>query len=330
MDANRKILANIAVLFSALIVFFIAGEIIFRFAIVDLNQLRGEFCYITRADGKQPKGFRKGIPGYKKTDDIIRIVCLGDSFTWGEFIRDVDDIWPKRLEVNLQPYFPDKRIEVVNLGLRGLTTVNELELLVRFGLKLEPDLVVLQYTLNDPLNSGMNLQNLSGEVLKEETKNLVPSTWLHERFLSVSKFYNFLNDRYKALQYTLTKRTIYDQLYQDDYPGWIACQNSMHGFKKLGENHDFTTILTIFPIFMSGKKTRESYEFTHIHDKVASAGKKAGLLVIDLLPTFIAQGKDFKHWRALHNRDSHPNEMANQLVADRLSEFIIQNNLLRK
>lgn len=67
-----------------------------------------------------------------------RILCIGDSFTYGDFVED-DETLPAQIQEQLGGEF-----EVLNAGVRGTTIVDQVAFLPRL-LQLEPDAVVLTY-----------------------------------------------------------------------------------------------------------------------------------------------------------------------------------------
>ncbi len=88
------------------------------------------------------KGFRGPSIPYKRTPGYRRILLLGDSFVWG-FGVDFDQTVGERLRA-LQP-----NLEVVNLGVSGYSTDQELLLYQQEGVKYRADLVVVVVSSND-------------------------------------------------------------------------------------------------------------------------------------------------------------------------------------
>src|SRR5207244_4081262 len=99
------------------------------------------------------------IPASKPAD-TFRILVLGDSFTQGMSL-ELGDAFPERLERLLaRQRDDDARFEVYNAGLSGWNTVGEQRVLSRqwddhtaypFAYpRVQPDLVVLGFCLNDP------------------------------------------------------------------------------------------------------------------------------------------------------------------------------------
>ena len=89
------------------------------------------------------RGLRDVDHPYEKPHGTIRIACLGDSFVWGWGVDD-GETFADRLERELGP-----EVEVVNLGVPGYSTDQELLCFLEEGKKYRPDLVLLGYVLND-------------------------------------------------------------------------------------------------------------------------------------------------------------------------------------
>ncbi len=84
-----------------------------------------------------------------KDDKTIRILCIGDSFTFGPYMTN-EDTWPGWLGNNLgQRLHPETEVEVLNAGISGYTISDELAYLKEKGLALKPDLIVLMFYPND-------------------------------------------------------------------------------------------------------------------------------------------------------------------------------------
>ncbi|HUM00895.1 MAG TPA: GDSL-type esterase/lipase family protein [Thermoanaerobaculia bacterium] len=100
---------------------------------------RGEFDTEVRINAR---GLRDRDIPYARTPGTRRVLCLGDSFTWGLGV-EAEETWPKVLERTLP------ELETLNAGVNGWTTSQELLWLRREGLKYRPDAVVLAFCLND-------------------------------------------------------------------------------------------------------------------------------------------------------------------------------------
>ncbi|OGV78595.1 MAG: hypothetical protein A3K19_32165 [Lentisphaerae bacterium RIFOXYB12_FULL_65_16] len=90
-------------------------------------------------------GMRRTAPFQRKRPGVFRIVVVGDSFTYGEGV-DAEKAYPAVLE---QLLGATCKVEVLNLGVRGLSLPQIRKLLRNYLDLLDPDLVAYGICLND-------------------------------------------------------------------------------------------------------------------------------------------------------------------------------------
>jgi len=78
----------------------------------------------------------------------VVIAVIGDSHAYSLDIPNWAHSFPARLEYHLNAA-NEQRFAVLNFGVPGYNTVQELEVLRAKALRLEPDLIILQYCIND-------------------------------------------------------------------------------------------------------------------------------------------------------------------------------------
>lgn len=93
-------------------------------------------------------GFRGPEIERKKPDGALRVLCLGDSSTYGLMVPG-HQIYPFILQGLLEQKFWPRKVEVVNTGVAAYTSLQTLLVLTRKGFELEPDLVTLCVGIND-------------------------------------------------------------------------------------------------------------------------------------------------------------------------------------
>lgn len=84
----------------------------------------------------------------RKAEGVFRIVCMGDSITFG-FPAPIDETYPNVLERLLERAFVGKKIEVINAGVPGYSSFQGLVLLQKKILAYQPDLLIVYYGVND-------------------------------------------------------------------------------------------------------------------------------------------------------------------------------------
>ncbi len=90
------------------------------------------------------RGYRTPEVAVPKPAGVQRIVCLGDSVTFGLAV-EMEQAWPARLEGHLRTAREDPRIEVVNLGVPGYSSYQAVQLLDTDVAPLQPDVIVTTF-----------------------------------------------------------------------------------------------------------------------------------------------------------------------------------------
>jgi GDSL-like lipase/acylhydrolase family protein len=90
-------------------------------------------------------GYRGRELALDKEDGEVRVLMVGDSFTYGDFVSD-DETLPARLERELKRSCPGVR--VINAGIGG-TTIDSQSRMVERAMRLRPDIVILTFSEND-------------------------------------------------------------------------------------------------------------------------------------------------------------------------------------
>ncbi len=93
-------------------------------------------------------GMRDKERSLEKPPGTFRILALGDSHTFGWGVRQ-EDTWPSVLEIMLSENNPSRRFEVMNLGVPGYNTVQEVQAFSARADALNPDMVIINYCNND-------------------------------------------------------------------------------------------------------------------------------------------------------------------------------------
>ena len=330
VDTVRTVIVNLSLAGTALLMTTVAIESILRIprlaATLGTKQERRAWEY--RYDGIERNnifGFRTAYESLEKPPNTFRIVALGDSFTWGDKIPDTEDTWPAQLENELRQSAEPLSLEVVNLGHRGYTTANEAELLQRLGWSYQPDMVIVGYVLNDALPSGPDFERRSMEWLLPY-HYLVPDPF-RGGAIAQSATLGIIEGRWTALRTSVPASLAYPMLYHPDSTGW---RQTREAFREMGQAFDDQSVpglLVLFPEFVPGVWTLESYPHRQLHATVKQEALASGFLVLDLLPAFAAEGGDWSDWWATP-WDRHPNPAAHALAARTVADFLAAEQLL--
>ncbi len=149
-------------------------------------------------------GFRGPEIPAEKPAGKLRVLILGDSLTYGIGVTD-DETFSARLAA-LEP-----RVEVVNTGVNGYGTAQELLVLRDQGLALQPDVVVVAFFWNDV---GNNFNRTFPRFELKEGKLVWPEAMVipadvatpapkRRAWLRYSYLYRFVSDRLKMVSFRL-------------------------------------------------------------------------------------------------------------------------------
>ena len=170
-------------------------------------------------------------------DDEYRIAVLGDSITMGLYVEETSDVYTHLLATELSESRPNVR--VMNFGVSGYNSGQEVRTLETKALAYEPDLVVLQYCMNDR-------RSRDGGIVKElrarEEGGLDPR-WMSP-LLARSALYRFLrwNVFGGDLGQAQTERGRGLDRLQDD-----SVEPALMRLAELSADHGFDVLVVVFP-----------------------------------------------------------------------------------
>ena len=304
--------------------FLLGGSVLFSLGIAELAF---RLPVVTdRTGGNRPGGarweatqydrlWRRNLLGIRslhtgpKPQGVVRIVALGDSFTWGYYVAKTEDTWPYVLERRLTS--EGKRVEVINLGRNGASTKEEATLLTELGWLFNPDFVLVQYTLNDPITGPYRAYF--------RTYALVP--WVNDYLTRHSYFFSFLHAQWEAVQWRFRYPDGENGLYRDDFTGWLEARAALQGIADSARSRGVPVMLVVFPQFAPGRLDSAGYRFHLAHDSVRAAGAAAGLEVLDLAPVFWRLGRDGPSWWSVPH-DQHPGIEGHRLAGETVARLL--------
>jgi hypothetical protein len=265
-------------------------------------------------------GFRGNEFEKEKSENTIRIAFLGDSFTFGEGVKD-EDIFTRKLERNLNENSQEIKYEIYNFGVGGYNTQQSVFLFKNMVLEFKPDIVVLDYTLNDAEpklfyvdQEANSVQRRAREVsIHEGLADNRPPDNIFYKFRATKLFWQVNNNR------KLTEQTInyYNSLYENGNPNWQKTREALQEFAHICAENEIDCYFVLFPLLF---QLDENYPFQQLHDKVKKVVEPTGIPIIEVLP--VLQGREYsKLW--VHPTDQHPNEVVHGLTAQLLLEKIL-------
>lgn len=300
---SRKIFSITALMVFSLVLSLSAVELVVRFFMLDTAR--------TPAWSDRPRVYyfdertvgTSAIPvEVKKPKGVFRIVVVGDSMTFGPELQ-VHDAFPARLEKLLNLNASATRIEVINAGVSGFSSADQVRT-VRTMLAYEPDLFILQVTLNDPEFEPFRARHRRSAAPEATVWDNVRARW---------RTLNFIDKRIKNTRSFSFYIEYHKNLFRDP-KHWNHFRTAIERIKLIAANSEVPLVATLIPMF--NFPFEERYPFHEEHEKIAKLMKELTIPFVDTLRIF----RDIppERLQILPGRDSHPNEIAHRMIAEEL------------
>ena len=267
-----------------------------------------------------------------------RILTIGDSFTIGYGLSK-NKRFTELIKKSLPSFY-----EVINMGMWGYSTGQELLVLKERGLKYSPDIIILSMFIDDifcsnlySVNDGLYIKP-KFKVRKDNSLELdnVPIPDNHGRSfllnMILSRFFKLCNRMEMGSEFNKKGWiSVFDKKYlkQNKYSLFLRLLNEIYHVSK-SNNAEF--LLVIIPyksqVFeLRGVKTNlsssipaERLDLMLPQKVITLFCKKTGIQVVDLLPVFVKH----PHPEALYfHKDLHWTKDGNTVAAENILSFLI-------
>lgn len=242
------------------------------------------------------QGLRDREFSFRRTPGVKRVLMLGDSMVLGWGVPEQATVC-KRLERRFAA--EGAHVEVINTGVGNYNSVQEAEYFLTKGFAFNPDLVVLNFFVND------------AEPVPRYSANA---------FLGFdSEAIIFFVGRFDWLEREFGGRADWKEYYLALYqrPGWPAAQDYIAKLASYCGQHGIRLMIVSWPELHDVRH----YQLQPITDAICETAKRNGLPFVDLLPAVKEQDSS-KLW--VTPPDPHPNSYANALFAGYLYPTIRQ------
>ena len=206
-------------------------------------------------------GYRDELFPYQKPENEIRILALGDSVTFGAWVL-ASETYTEQLEDSLNQKPLNRSCQVINAGSPGNGPMQEYYDL-KEGLELDPDLIILQFTLNDVTEPFVFLKRLGG------------SGWSYHGIEDIPVMDYYLS-QHSAL-YSLAKNWYAEKTYKGDDSDTLqerGKKQEIYQKEKLITHHQHESIRLAWEEYFSWLS------------KIASFSKQQGIPIILLISPF--------------------------------------------
>jgi len=287
-------------------------------------------------------GFRDGDYDIQKPDGVYRIITIGDSITFGISLP-ANESFPKRLEDSFRSQ--NLAVEVLNLGVGGYDTSQEVAFLQKVGLQFHPDEVIVGYCMNDVgVRSGALRYIRQAGLYGAPIYNLRVLQFVRSKVdILIAKFHSgvsnsddneesgdaeeradILGDAYVRERIRQIEEYVSSHGARPVVFSWYSSAHRLSklraGFERLkaiSRQHGFKVSVVIIPFVLEHVAA-----YSAAYDIVHHEARRNGFDVIEPLQKFVDTG--ITRIRRSPRDGIHPNELGHRLIAESLFEFYLQ------
>jgi hypothetical protein len=221
----------------------------------------------------------------------IRIMFLGDSVTSLK-------MYTRELEKDIRESRPSTALDFLNAGTGGWNTFNERIYLEKYGLKYHPNIVVLQFHLNDFFSTPVVIRQPDGSWLAFNAGKM--GFYLNNSLLSSSRLAQFVF--FRLLEWRNNT--------QSEMAPEIV-ESELGKIRDMAKANGFALKIVLFPYF----RATTDYD-RQCTNKIRKIIHHLGLEddTVDLIKSF--SGLDLSVHQLSPGDESHPDESAAKLAAD--------------
>jgi lysophospholipase L1-like esterase len=243
----------------------------------------------------------------EKPEGVVRILMLGDSVTFGWGV-DAEDTVAKKLEKRLSAEPQAPPVEVINAGVGNYNTVMEVLSFVDRDSTLKPDMVVLNYFINDaePVPARRNISLL---------EHSYAAVYFMGR-LDILKREYFGKEDWKEY---------YAGLYKEDFEGWRQSRQAFYRLAKFCHENGMQLMIVNYPELHQ----LDPYPFPQVTANIKGFAEELGVPFLDLSPSIVGLDPS-SLW--VSPTDAHPNRIATERFAGAIEDALLQSfpRLLRR
>ena len=270
------------------------------------------------------KGLRDREHLYERQNNIERVLVLGDSFAWGYGVEE-SERFSQLLEKSLD-------VEMINAGVSGYSTDQELLWYKNEGIKYETDLVILVLAGNDVGDNNRQLVNTiyyKPKFVLEEGQ-LVPIGYPVPKTSPQGKFIYSLSQR-SALAYFLIQRYFdIGALYKN-----LRVDADTSNASTPSDNHAFELTIALLDEIRTIAESKKAGFMIVATDRWWNG--PSGATYADFIGTLQTEGflvldveamPGFDPSEMLIPDDGHWSREGHEFVAEQIKEFIETNRLI--
>ncbi len=235
---------------------------------------------------KRPYDALEVVRLLRDRDLDVELVMLGDSLMlgWG---APFDDTTPKKLEARLNAGLAKPAFQVINTGVGNYNSAMEVAYFLGEGYRYDPDIVVLNYFINDAEPTPTRKHNF---ILERSYAAVIAAG-------AIDTLDRMMGGRPDWKAY-------YAGLYDESLPAWIQTKEAIARLAAYCREHGIKLLVANCPELHQ----LSPYPFTAVTKQVGDAVTATGTPFVDLLPAVAAVTPPESLW--VTSTDAHPNGKA--------------------
>lgn len=264
-------------------------------------------------------------------EDEYRVVCVGDSCTFGKGVAE-GDCWPRQLEGLLAEHVASAggawHPVVANLGVNGFSGRDYMRLFKGEGVELQPDLVLIGYNLNDFPNSIRAVDDL---IYAKQGLRRILGTELRD-FLGRFALYRFCRATYYDMNQkrdwknaeSIAARAATDDM---DSEVWLKQREYLQGIIADASQSGAHVAVFLFPY--ESQVYLDSYQTAPI-DRLRELCAEIGVPFVDLAAEFRerVRGANPPEQLFLRGDRYHPSPEGYGIVAEAVLQLVVNEKWL--
>jgi hypothetical protein len=298
------------------------------------------------------KGLRGPDTEFAKPPGELRVLVLGDSFTFAEQVN-LPETFVQRLEDQLNRTCPNP-YRVLNAGSNGWATANELIYLAKEGVRYQPDVIVLAFYVGNDVSD--NFRRVAAARDAEEADLALRGVDALDGFRKIARM---------SEVYTLFESGVLSKIPQlnssadadsseadiraapktaeDGVEAWAITKGLIHRMNEIATSQGARLAVMIIPSadqVAGNTRNRQEQDDPDDEDTVAAPGlenpqeklsaitNELGVPTLDLLPALRRQATRSRN-RLFFRQNAHFTPAGHELAAQELYGFLVQEGMVR-
>ena len=294
----------------------------------------------------------------ERDPESIRILGLGDSYAFGQGVS-IEEAYIKQLEAGLQDSL-SKKVETINAGVPAYGLVQEVRYLEKYGLGLDPDVVLVGFFIGNDIVDSYELFDSDGKATigvrdnylftrkaRDEDGGIRGLTApLRYQLATGSHLYIFLRNRFSGLLTQLGLRnmgsiTEFCELEYTPYMDaqWSHTQDLLMELDQICQDNEKRLVIALIPLiyqvhddiwkeYVSILDIDESkYDMTKPQRLMLEFCAEKGIPCFDVLDPLREKGKDeLLFFRVDGHLNAAGHRVMGRALTDYLTEFLAPDN----